>query len=264
MTMRTSSRMDNAKKWFGLSFCFMMNLITTVLSGTSRPPSKGQGQSLSDNLLLHQRMKRSWVWNQFFVLEEYTGTDPLYVGKVRSSMWDGESEIYYNHEMVNVLKKIITLVVNFTKEFFFLSWERERGEYRNFVMFSSKIYICGYLRASCSMSSWTGCVERLSVICLFPKDQHWQLSAVIDIFLTKSLPAFIWTASVSVHRLVQIDRERLGTKRDYNGLFWLPCEKVFERELLLYSQLISNHCPSICSEGWSEIKIILIAVESRN
>ncbi|KAI1902103.1 hypothetical protein AGOR_G00041260 [Albula goreensis] len=29
------------------------------------------------------RKKRSWVWNQFFVLEEYTGDDPLYVGKVR-------------------------------------------------------------------------------------------------------------------------------------------------------------------------------------
>lgn len=116
MKMRTSSRMDNAKKWLGLSFCFMMNLITTVLSGTSRPPSKGQGQSLSDNLLLHQRMKRSWVWNQFFVLEEYTGTDPLYVGKVRSCMWDGEWEIYYSCEMVNGLKNIRMFVVNFTKE----------------------------------------------------------------------------------------------------------------------------------------------------
>ncbi|CAH7189144.1 Cdh7 [Phodopus roborovskii] len=28
------------------------------------------------------RTKRSWVWNQFFVLEEYMGSDPLYVGKV--------------------------------------------------------------------------------------------------------------------------------------------------------------------------------------
>ncbi|XP_034288861.1 cadherin-20 isoform X2 [Pantherophis guttatus] len=95
MKMRTSSRMDNAKKWLGLSFCFMMNLITTVLSGTSRPPSKGQGQNLSDNLLLHQRMKRSWVWNQFFVLEEYTGTDPLYVGKLHSDMDRGDGSIKY-------------------------------------------------------------------------------------------------------------------------------------------------------------------------
>lgn len=31
----------------------------------------------------HGRRRRSWVWNQFFVLEEFTGNDPLYVGKVR-------------------------------------------------------------------------------------------------------------------------------------------------------------------------------------
>lgn len=31
---------------------------------------------------LLQRAKRSWVWNQFFVLEEYTGLEPLYIGKV--------------------------------------------------------------------------------------------------------------------------------------------------------------------------------------
>lgn len=28
------------------------------------------------------RRRRSWVWNQFFVLEEFTGDEPLYVGKV--------------------------------------------------------------------------------------------------------------------------------------------------------------------------------------
>lgn len=34
----------------------------------------------------HQRRKRSWVWNQFFVVEEYTGDEPLYVGKVTALM----------------------------------------------------------------------------------------------------------------------------------------------------------------------------------
>lgn len=33
----------------------------------------------------HRRVKRGWVWNQFFVLEEYTGMDPLYVGKVNNA-----------------------------------------------------------------------------------------------------------------------------------------------------------------------------------
>lgn len=43
------------------------------------------------NLMAHRkhgmmgahRVKRGWVWNQFFVLEEYMGSDPQYVGKVR-------------------------------------------------------------------------------------------------------------------------------------------------------------------------------------
>lgn len=30
-----------------------------------------------------RRRRRSWVWNQFFVLEEYTGDEPLYIGKVQ-------------------------------------------------------------------------------------------------------------------------------------------------------------------------------------
>lgn len=36
-----------------------------------------------DNQLGAGRVKRGWVWNQFFVVEEYTGTEPLYVGKVK-------------------------------------------------------------------------------------------------------------------------------------------------------------------------------------
>lgn len=83
--MWTSGRMSNAKNLFGLGvslyFWGLMDLTTTVLSGSARPLTEGQEDNLSDKL--HQRMKRSWVWNQFFVLEEYTGTDPLYVGKVR-------------------------------------------------------------------------------------------------------------------------------------------------------------------------------------
>lgn len=35
------------------------------------------------------RVKRGWVWNQFFVVEEYTGTEPLYVGKVKSAELGG-------------------------------------------------------------------------------------------------------------------------------------------------------------------------------
>ncbi|XP_075936768.1 cadherin-7-like isoform X2 [Anarhichas minor] len=41
------------------------------------------------------RHKRSWVWNQFFVLEEYTGNDPLYVGKLHSDVDKGDFKVKY-------------------------------------------------------------------------------------------------------------------------------------------------------------------------
>ncbi len=39
------------------------------------------GMPDSDGRVL-QRSKRGWMWNQFFLLEEYTGNDHQYVGKV--------------------------------------------------------------------------------------------------------------------------------------------------------------------------------------
>lgn len=39
------------------------------------------GMPESDGRIL-QRSKRGWMWNQFFLLEEYTGNDHQYVGKV--------------------------------------------------------------------------------------------------------------------------------------------------------------------------------------
>ncbi|CAB1340740.1 unnamed protein product [Coregonus sp. 'balchen'] len=38
---------------------------------------------------LLMRVKRGWVWNQFFVLEEYTGLEPLYIGKANMDLADG-------------------------------------------------------------------------------------------------------------------------------------------------------------------------------
>lgn len=39
------------------------------------------GLSENSGKTLH-RTKRGWMWNQFFLLEEYTGPDTQYVGKV--------------------------------------------------------------------------------------------------------------------------------------------------------------------------------------
>ncbi|XP_009191099.2 cadherin-20 isoform X3 [Papio anubis] len=96
--MWTSGRMSNAKNWLGLGmslyFWGLMDLTTTVLSGTPTPQGELEAL-LSDKPQSHQRSKRSWVWNQFFVLEEYTGTDPLYVGKLHSDMDRGDGSIKY-------------------------------------------------------------------------------------------------------------------------------------------------------------------------
>uniref|UniRef100_A0A4W2DXL8 Cadherin-20 n=1 Tax=Bos indicus x Bos taurus TaxID=30522 RepID=A0A4W2DXL8_BOBOX len=96
--MWTSGRMSNAKSWLGLGvslyFWGLMDLTTPVLSGTPTRPGRLEA-FLSDKPQPHPRTKRSWVWNQFFVLEEYTGTDPLYVGKLHSDMDRGDGSIKY-------------------------------------------------------------------------------------------------------------------------------------------------------------------------
>ncbi|XP_060715261.1 cadherin-12a isoform X1 [Tachysurus vachellii] len=42
-----------------------------------------------------QRVKRGWVWNQFFVLEEYMGSEPQYVGKLHSDLDRGDNLVKY-------------------------------------------------------------------------------------------------------------------------------------------------------------------------
>ncbi|KAE8279645.1 Cadherin-9 Precursor [Larimichthys crocea] len=40
-----------------------------------------------------RRSKRGWMWNQFFLLEEYTGTDMQYVGKLHSDSDRGDGSV---------------------------------------------------------------------------------------------------------------------------------------------------------------------------
>ncbi|XP_061569707.1 cadherin-6-like [Cololabis saira] len=42
-----------------------------------------------------RRSKRGWMWNQFFLLEEYTGSDMQYVGKLHSDGDRGDGSIKY-------------------------------------------------------------------------------------------------------------------------------------------------------------------------
>ncbi|XP_029978645.1 cadherin-6-like isoform X1 [Sphaeramia orbicularis] len=55
-----------------------------------------------------RRSKRGWMWNQFFLLEEYTGTDMQYVGKLHSDSDRGDGSVRYvlNGEGAGTLFKI--------------------------------------------------------------------------------------------------------------------------------------------------------------
>lgn len=56
---------------------------TSLSQRTSVFPAKKRASELSGNSKNElNRSKRSWMWNQFFLLEEYTGSDYQYVGKV--------------------------------------------------------------------------------------------------------------------------------------------------------------------------------------
>uniref|UniRef100_A0A7N6AVI5 Cadherin-10 n=1 Tax=Anabas testudineus TaxID=64144 RepID=A0A7N6AVI5_ANATE len=52
------------------------------------------GMTESDGRIL-QRSKRGWMWNQFFLLEEYAGNDHQYVGKLHSNMDKGDGTVKY-------------------------------------------------------------------------------------------------------------------------------------------------------------------------
>ncbi|NXE52534.1 CAD10 protein, partial [Casuarius casuarius] len=59
-----------------------------------RPKSFVGRASGSDGKALH-RQKRGWMWNQFFLLEEYTGSDYQYVGKLHSDQDKGDGSLKY-------------------------------------------------------------------------------------------------------------------------------------------------------------------------
>ncbi|XP_029282680.1 cadherin-7-like [Cottoperca gobio] len=73
--------------------CEAMTLNSILLRQVSG--GRGDGGQGVRGVHFHQRWRRSWVWNQFFVLEEYIGNEPLYVGKLHSNMDKGDGQVRY-------------------------------------------------------------------------------------------------------------------------------------------------------------------------
>ncbi|XP_030630851.1 cadherin-20-like [Chanos chanos] len=68
-------------------------VVTLVMLAQGLTGDGVQEDTAGEKLL--KRVKRGWVWNQFFVLEEYTEQKPLYIGKLHSDMDKGDGSIKY-------------------------------------------------------------------------------------------------------------------------------------------------------------------------
>ncbi len=62
--------------------------VKTIMMGNQESDSSGDfhrtftGPNL-DEMPSQSRSRRSWIWNQFFVIEEYSGPEPVLIGRVR-------------------------------------------------------------------------------------------------------------------------------------------------------------------------------------
>ncbi|KAJ8401508.1 hypothetical protein AAFF_G00384270 [Aldrovandia affinis] len=83
-------------KRFPLLFLLLTfpHLISMELLVTERIRDVFNGLAEKDGKIL-QRSKRGWMWNHFFLLEEYTGSDKQYVGKLHSDMDRGDGSVKY-------------------------------------------------------------------------------------------------------------------------------------------------------------------------
>ncbi|XP_015251061.1 cadherin-8 isoform X1 [Cyprinodon tularosa] len=70
----------------------------TPIGGQSRTAQTGgsaAASGLGEGQRLLNRAKRGWVWNQMFVLEEFSGRDPILVGRLHTDLDVGNKNIKY-------------------------------------------------------------------------------------------------------------------------------------------------------------------------
>lgn len=66
--------------WITLPTCVYMAPMNQAPTLTTGSPLELSRQS--EELRILNRSKRGWVWNQMFVLEEFSGPEPILVGRV--------------------------------------------------------------------------------------------------------------------------------------------------------------------------------------
>ncbi|XP_073795435.1 uncharacterized protein cdh24a isoform X2 [Danio rerio] len=74
--------------------------VQTIMMGSQDADSSGDFHSTLtgpnlDEMPSQSRSRRSWIWNQFFVIEEYSGPEPVLIGRLHSSVDKGDGRTKY-------------------------------------------------------------------------------------------------------------------------------------------------------------------------
>uniref|UniRef100_A0A671QYC3 Cadherin-22 n=1 Tax=Sinocyclocheilus anshuiensis TaxID=1608454 RepID=A0A671QYC3_9TELE len=72
--------------------------VQTVMMGNQESDSSGDFHRTftgPDEMPSQSRSRRSWIWNQFFVIEEYIGPEPVLIGRLHSSVDRGDGRTKY-------------------------------------------------------------------------------------------------------------------------------------------------------------------------
>ncbi|XP_020509256.1 cadherin-8 isoform X1 [Labrus bergylta] len=81
--------------WITCVPCVSMTPIIGQSKSTQTGGSAAVASGLGEGQRLLSRAKRGWVWNQMFVLEEFSGPDPILVGRLHTDLDVGGKNIKY-------------------------------------------------------------------------------------------------------------------------------------------------------------------------
>ncbi|XP_053175729.1 cadherin-8 isoform X2 [Scomber japonicus] len=81
--------------WITSVPCVSMTPIIGQSKSTQTGGSAAVASGLGEGQRLLSRAKRGWVWNQMFVLEEFSGPDPILVGRLHTDLDVGSRNIKY-------------------------------------------------------------------------------------------------------------------------------------------------------------------------
>ncbi|XP_023285506.1 cadherin-8 isoform X1 [Seriola lalandi dorsalis] len=81
--------------WITCVPCVSMSPIIGQSKSTQTGGSAAVASGLGEGQRLLSRAKRGWVWNQMFVLEEFSGPDPILVGRLHTDLDVGSRNIKY-------------------------------------------------------------------------------------------------------------------------------------------------------------------------